>query len=310
MRGIKIGIVILNYNTWQETEDCVRTIEEHTSISFKIYVVDNKSTDDSLEKLTMLYKNKENIEIIEAIINKGYSAGNNLGIKRAIADNCEVIFIVNSDVELLNDAFTRMTNTLLKKDTFMMVGPSVLDNNGEESQIPRKKQTFKLFFFERHPFCCIPILSKMGKRLYPMTGKEVFAFYGSVAGCCFCMRAKDFVDTDYLDENVFLYSEEDILAYKMEARGKKAVVDTRAKVWHKANISTNKEGNAFVQFHRWISVFYLLKTYARVGSICQIFIASWNILTWCALSVVSKSHRAMLSDFWKKNWEIFSKKSR
>lgn len=300
----KLGIIILNYNTWKETEECVRSVQQYTTIPYTIYVVDNKSTDDSLKKLKKQFKNEKNLVMIEAEENRGYSAGNNIGIKKAVADNCDIIFIVNSDVELLNDAFAQMTNTLLKKDSFMMVGPSVMNNNHEESQIPRKKQTFRYFLFERHPFCKIPILNRLGNRLYEVKNSKVFAFKGSVSGCCFGMRAKDFKEIKYLDENVFLYSEEDILAYKMENKGKKAVVEMRARVWHKENISTNKEGNAFVQFHRWLSVLYLLKTYAGINKILQIFIALWNTLTWGVLSIISGKHRAMLKEFWKKNWQI------
>lgn len=80
----------------------------------------------------------------------------------------------------------------------------------------------------------------MGNRLYSAKESKVFAFNGSVSGCCFGMRAEDFKNIGYLDENVFLYCEEDILAYKMERLGKKAVVDMEAKVWHKENLSTNR----------------------------------------------------------------------
>ena len=88
-----------------------------------------------------------------------------------------------------------------------------------------------------------------------------------------------------------------ISATKMEARGKKAVVDMKAQVWHKENVSTNKKGRAFVQFHRWNSVLYLLKKYAKIGKPLQIFVAVWNTATWMALSIVSGEHRKMLRDF-------------
>lgn len=305
MKDHKLGIVILNYNTWKETEECVKSIWKYTSLSYVIYIVDNKSTDDSLEQLEILYSGIENIVVIETGENRGYSAGNNVGIKMATRDSCDIIFIVNSDVELLNDAFSYMTDTLLKKDSFMMVGPSVRNNEGREVQLARKKQTFKYFLLERHPFCKIPLLKRLGNRSYPLTNKpKEFSFCGSVAGCCFGMRANNLMEIGYLDEKVFLYYEEDILAYKMERIGRKAVINTHAKVWHKENISTNKEGGAFVQFHRWLSVLYLLKEYAEISKASQIFIALWNTLTWTALSVVSVSHRRMQKEFWKQNWRI------
>ena len=304
MKVKKLGIIILNYNTWRETVTCVDSIKKYTSNPYVIYVIDNKSVDDSLENLRLKYKQEKDVIVIESEVNKGYSAGNNIGIKRAIADACDILFIVNSDIEILNNAFGQMASTLLKKSSFMMIGPSVLDNNNKEAQIPRRKQTFKFFLFGRHPFCKIPFVRRLGNRLYSAKESKVFAFNGSVSGCCFGMRAEDFKNIGYLDENVFLYCEEDILAYKMERLGKKAVVDMEAKVWHKENLSTNREGNAFVQFHRWTSVLYLLKTYAGINKILQIFVAMWNVLTWSALSLFSKEHRRMLHKFWKRNWKI------
>src|SRR5699024_6282334 len=133
-----------------------------------------------------------------------------------------------------------------------------------ESQLPRKKLTWKLFLYERHPLCLIPYFKKRANRKYNLKESGKLIFQGMVAGCCFGMRAADFNKVGLLDENVFLYYEEDILAYKIEKLNKKAIVDFDAKVWHKENVSTNKKGSAFVRFHRWSSVLYLLKTYARI----------------------------------------------
>lgn len=304
MEQCTLGIIILNYNTYQETIDCIKSIEVQTKSYYNIYVVDNNSSDRSAYRLKEKYNNEDNIYIIENDVNKGYSAGNNIGIKKAIEDKNDIIFIVNSDVELLNDAFTQMAHTLLSDNKYMMVGPSITNNDGKESQIPRKKLDFKLFVLERHPFCCIPLLTKRANRLYSINKKDVFSFDGSVSGCCFGMRAKDFREIDFFDENVFLYYEEDILAYKMESKNKKAVVDKRAKVWHKESVSTKKKGSAFVQFHRWISVLYLLKQYTQINKLNQVLVALWNTVTWSVLSIISKDHRKMLKAFWKKNWKI------
>ncbi len=280
------------------------SIKKYTSLDYHIYVVDNMSKDDSYEKLSGAFNGDEKVSLVQLLRNGGYSAGNNIGIKKAVAEKCEIIFIVNSDVEVLNDAFAIMTNTLLSNDDYMMVGPSVMNNYHEECQIPRKKLTYGVFIMARHPFCKIPYFEKKANRLYDLSGKKRLVFEGSTSGCCFGMRASDFKRIGYFDEHVFLYSEEDILAYKMSAVQKLAVVDLEAKIWHKENISTKKEGNAFVQYHRWISVLYMLKAYAGISKLKQIFVALWNVLTWMALSVGSVSHRRMFRDFRKKNWEI------
>ncbi len=298
-----IGIIILNYNTWEETEVCVDSIRKFTSIDYKIFIVDNNSKDNSGDILEKKYKLDDDVWVIKNLENNGYSAGNNVGIQYAEKDGCDYIFIVNSDVELLNDAFSIMLQTLKDHPECMMIGPSVMDNNHRESQLPRLVLTPRVFVFERHPFCLIPFFAKKAERKVK-SDSDVTVFYGSVAGCCFGIKTSDFRDVGFFDENVFLYYEEDILGYKMMAAGKKAVFDKRAKIWHKANISTNKEGSAFVQFHRWTSVLYMLKQYAKINKIQQISIALWNIITWDVLSIKSKKYRVLLKDFRRKNWDI------
>lgn len=305
MDNHKIGIVVLNFNTWKETIECISSIKKCTvGIPYTIYIVDNASTDDSLEQLNVRLHMFPDAVLIPNHINQGYSTGNNVGIKQAIQDNCTVVYIVNSDVELLNNAFYIMTKELCSNENYMMIGPSIIDNENEESQLPRKKLTFWTFVFSRQPFCKVPIIkSKINRCLeLPLLGNLVFD--GSVSGCCFGMRAQDFMKINFFDENVFLYYEEDILAYKMKDIHKKAVVNVEARIWHKANVSTSKKGKAFVQFHRWLSALYLLKQYAKISRSKQILVAVWNTLTWSVLSIFSKQHRTLLIQFLKKNFEI------
>ena len=84
-----IGIVILNYNSANDTLRCIRSIEEYTNVSYKIYVVDGCSQDNSYEYLSKYFNEYKNVEIIKSDINGGYSYGNNIGAIKAIDDGAE-----------------------------------------------------------------------------------------------------------------------------------------------------------------------------------------------------------------------------
>ena len=73
--------VIINYNTKALVEKLVANVKDYQSIS-KILIVDNASTDDSYQELKKLENDR--IEVIQAKENKGFSAGMNIGAKRAI----------------------------------------------------------------------------------------------------------------------------------------------------------------------------------------------------------------------------------
>ena len=304
MDNVKTGIVVLNYNTPEETLKCVESIRKYTSIRYKIFVVDNKSTDDSAEKLSKRLKEQCDVQFIQSSKNGGYSAGNNIGVKAAIEDKCDVIYIMNSDVELTEDALTRMNKVLLSNDKYMIIGPRVINNDGNDTQVARKKVTLKTFIFSRHPFVYFRIFDKISNRKCNHSGHKVFSFDGCVMGCCLGVRASDFERIKYFDENIFLYGEESILTYKMEKLDKLAVYDKGTKIWHKESISTKKRGNAFIQFHSWNSGMYILKNYCKASRIALILIAIWNSITWISFSIVSAKHRSMLKDFIHTDWRI------
>ena len=95
---MKTGIVILNYNDYENTIKMIRQIENYKCLS-KIVIVDNHSSDESVEKIKPLTSKR--IVLLESKDNKGYASGNNLGLKYLEKETeCELAIISNPDVEV------------------------------------------------------------------------------------------------------------------------------------------------------------------------------------------------------------------
>lgn len=93
-----VSIIIVNYNTKEMTHDCIESIFMHThGISFEVILVDNKSTDGSVE----VFSKDSRLVFIQSPANLGFGKANNLGYKRASG---KYIFLLNSDTILLNNA--------------------------------------------------------------------------------------------------------------------------------------------------------------------------------------------------------------
>lgn len=308
MTSLKTGIVILNYNTSEETKKCVYSIRKFEK-QYTIYIVDNCSSDHSWDDLYHTFHNDHDIVLLRASRNGGYSYGNNIGITKCLEDNCDIIYIVNSDIELLNSTFTIMTKTLINNPHCMIIGPSVVDNHGNEVQLAKKKLTLRNFIYGRHPFCNISFFKKKVDRLYDIpVNQRFFIFQGMASGCCFGIRATDFKQIHYFDENVFLYYEEDILICKLASHERKAIIDHDAKVWHKESVSTKKSGFAFIRYHRWNSVTYYLYEYLQLNFFIRTLIFIWNTVTWLLLSIRSRTYRELLHDFIKKQTKLLFKR--
>lgn len=95
-----IGAVVLNYNNYSETKQCVESLLKQKNVKMHIVIVDNGSKNDSLSILQSLFSQNENVIILDGKINNGYARGNNIGINCLREKKIDFILICNSDVTL------------------------------------------------------------------------------------------------------------------------------------------------------------------------------------------------------------------
>lgn len=122
------SIIIINWNSYTETMNCIASILANRELITRIIIVDNNSSDDSLKKLKQEFIYNDLVKIIESKTNTGYCGGNNLGFQYCLNDNSNYLLVLNNDVII-----TRRTLSLLKKafekdEKLVMVSPMV---NGE-----------------------------------------------------------------------------------------------------------------------------------------------------------------------------------
>ena len=121
-----IGMVIVNYNDYRTTKRLLDNVKNYKILK-EIVVVDNKSTDDSLENLQKL-KNKK-ITIIDSGENKGYSYALNVGCKYLIAKYKELnIVISNSDILIDSETDIKDLNSYISTKN-VIVGPTIIQGN-------------------------------------------------------------------------------------------------------------------------------------------------------------------------------------
>ncbi len=295
-----IGIIILNYNTPYDVIKCIKSIRNTTIAEYKIYVVDNKSTDESFAVLSNVFNRDNQVIVIQTDYNGGYSYGNNFGIKAAVRDNCDYILISNPDVVYYDGCIDTLLNTLASDEKIGVVGPSTPSLDQAESQLLRKVYTPKIYFYTKKPF---RIITKFKKSLrseytYPKETDKPFLFFGMVRGCCFMMRTNIFEKIGFFDDNVFLYSEEWILAKKLSDLNLYCAYEPRAKAMHQEATSTKKVGGSgFQSFHLYLSAFYYLKYYSGCGKFLLFITKVQNCLNYGIKAIFDKSYRKLNKRF-------------
>lgn len=301
----KFAIVILNYNTYDDTVICVESIKKYTSCNdYKIFIVDNASPDKSGEELAIKYGQDDVISVIQSNVNLGFSGGNNIGIKAALKDGYDFVYLLNSDIVLQNDAFAFMQEALMSNENVAVVGPTIFNREGHYAQFARRALTLSMYLASRRAVVTVFPQLKDKLRFYRFTHDNDYVFDGMVYGCCFGMKADFIRRTECLDENVFMYYEEDILAYLLKNEGKKAMIASKAQVIHNEGVSTKKSSQdrmLFTRFYRWTSALYVMKRYAKVNSFICWFFALQNILNWKILALRNRCYKEKLQDFIQEN---------
>lgn len=260
---MKLGIVILNYKNYQETFNCVDSIKSTINgVSYKIYVVDNCSPNESKEELSKRYSDDDLVELILNDINGGFSAGNNVGLKKAVLDGCENILCTNPDVVFKDGAIEIMLDCLKNDKDLAVVGPKVYKADGSIQNANKGVLTPLTFVLRRRAFRFLDWFKLEKKYTYYGYGYKKPLFpKGMVSGCCFMIKSSVIHEIGYLDEKVFLYHEEDILGAKLRNHGYKVMLEPTAEIIHKEGTSTGGT-SAFTRYHTFYSGLYYLWQYS------------------------------------------------
>lgn len=265
---MEIAFVILNYNTYNETVECIESIEKKLDTDeYRIVIIDNASKDDSADKLEKYIRIKKKIELIRTRQNLGFANGNNVGISYVNEKyHPRFVVVLNSDTELIQDDLVCKLNKEFENSEFSLLGPLVLNADGRcdnSPHFPPKRESLKkeLRTFEKEkkiikcglyrPYCGIRKIrelfsQKVLKKSTPVHRNMEFHQYQRqvvLQGCFLVFSYKAFEYIDGFDERTFLYYEEAILFTKLMKRGLVTVYDPEIVIYHKDGRSTNTVTN-------------------------------------------------------------------
>ena len=219
-------VVAINYNSSAHTIEMVQSIFESDYKNIKIVIVDNAS--DALD-----YKKLEEVKAQAVILrseeNLGFSGGNNVGIRYAIAHLADYIMIINNDTTVEPNAISIMMNAI-RQEGIDVVSPKILQyydhskvNYAGGSLAPLKGGI------------CIWGLGKKDQGQYNQKQKITF-----VHGCCTLAAVQTWKDVNLMDERYFLYYEDVALSNSFRSAGKNMWYWPDAVIYHKESASTKK----------------------------------------------------------------------
>lgn len=229
-----LAIVILNYNGYELTIESTKNFRK-ISRDLNIVIVDNCSKNDSLAKLKNAFSKDGNTHIIANDKNTGYAAGNNVGL-RYISLNLKgikAVCVSNPDIFVESGSvLENLYNALLEDDSLAVVTAKTIYNGTvkEPNDCAWMQPTKRYMMFGS---TCVNKLLSQSIRYNEFKANEKNVAYVHAVQGCFFMAKKDIMESiDFFDEGTFLYSEEVILAKKIQNAGYKEGVLVNEYIHH------------------------------------------------------------------------------
>ncbi len=200
-------------------------LKETINTDFEVIVVDNASTDGTLE---MLKNEFSRVNVISNTENMGFAAANNIGIRQA---NGRYILLLNPDTEILNGAIQETVAFMDKHPQAGIVGCKLIFPSGQIQTSLRSFPTIRNLLIET--FFLEKIFPKtFGKHFYLDFDHNSDKQVDWVSGAYFLIRREVIEKIGLLDEQFYMYSEEMDYCYRAKQAGYEIWFTNRGNVIH------------------------------------------------------------------------------
>lgn len=258
------GIVICNYNKCDYVLGCIQSVLESKTDDYDLYVVDNASTDDSVEKIQELYGDRLNLIVNEE--NLGGSGGFNTGIRKVVSAGYKYVWCLDNDVLVDEEALTYLVKFLDEHEETGMVGSKVY-----HMENPDYVQQFGITI-DFNELC---VEAKYLNEFEDGTMPEV-VYSDAVAACSVLVRTSLIKEIGPMPEANFLYWDDTEWGYRCNRAGYKVASYGKSKVLHA--MGAKKESvNTFPVYYawrNWINFFIKYTPEENMERVAETFIQS------------------------------------
>jgi len=250
-----ISIVILNWNGYKDTIECLQSFLVCDYDNFEIILVDNASTDGSVEhiKKWIAGTSFKNIRIIENLDNYGFAKGNNIGIAVALENKAEYVLLLNNDTVVDKHFLENIVRFFNDNKSYFVATPQIRyfdkpeiiwNCGGKLSDFGTRK-----YFYE--------------DRSYKELPQNKFFDVSFITGCALIVRSEVYEKIGMLTEDFFFGEEDFEFSLRLKKNKISAACILDSVVYHKVNSSISKTSDIVIGkiFINYLSRFVNLKNY-------------------------------------------------
>lgn len=225
----RVACIVLNWNGWQDTIECLDALKECTYSDLTLIVVDNGSTNDSVARIGAAHPDTL---LLQSGANLGFAGGNNIGIRYALAHGAEYVWLLNNDTKPAPDALSALVAKALTDTGIGAVGSVCYDADAPSTIQAWAGARVNLW------------IGYVRNSTVPHGDDWFHALYGA----SMLVSSTAIQDAGLLDEGFFLYWEETEFCLRLRKRGWRIAAAPDSHVLHKLHAST---GRNFVILDRY-----------------------------------------------------------
>jgi GT2 family glycosyltransferase len=250
---LQLSIIIVNYNVKYFLEQCLCSVKKAIeTLDAEIIVVDNHSTDGSIEYLTPIFPD---VSFLINEKNTGFAKANNKAVLQAKGD---YILYLNPDTIVAEDCFTKCISFFEKHTDCGALGVRMIDGSG--NFLPESKRSFPspiTSFYKLIGLSRIFFKSKIFNKYTLGFLNEKETHEVDVLAGAFMMVRKNIVDiTQGFDESFFMYGEDVDLSYRIQQLGYKNYYFGENSIIHFKGESTRRGSiNYVLMFYKAMNIF-------------------------------------------------------
>lgn len=243
-----VYVIVLAWNHSDDTREALSTLLASNYSNLHIGIVNNGSTDDTLQ---MLNQEFPQVEVISSPTNLGVSGGYNLGIQYALNKDPDYILIANNDIAVDRDMISKLVENLTQNPRNGIAMPKIYHYDD------RKRLWCTGARWRKFP----PTVKMMHLDTKENSTNSQAKLIEFAPSCVLLLRADVVKEIGFFDTEYFFYFDDWDYSRRVVDAGYKIAYVPGAVMWHKISASTQKSDKPAIWWHRmgWSAGRYYLK---------------------------------------------------
>ncbi|MBU1125688.1 MAG: glycosyltransferase family 2 protein [Candidatus Omnitrophica bacterium] len=280
----RVAIIILNWNNWSDTRECVESLSKIRYPAYEVIIVDNGSIDDSTKNLAAWCRTHTNTCLICLSENKGFSAGTNAGIAYALEKGYSCFWLLNNDTVVDQNALTGLVKAIQSGSSIGIAGSLLLDYRHPDTI---QNAGVGSFFLRLRT---LRNTEKKGLRGNHQNNRHcAWLWAASILIKSECLK-----DIGFLDEKYFYTTEDADLCLRAHRKNWGCILAFESRVWHKAGFLRKDKDflkrrlyyeirNEIYFYRRYLPHYLLGAIFCNAGLLVKSFFASHRGLLSCSM---------------------------